>query len=637
MTDPAPAIEAGRPRLGYQPALDGIRGVSVLAVLAFHGGFGWASGGYLGVSVFFTLSGFLITRVLVEERAATGAIRLGRFYARRVRRLLPAGVLTLCAVLLLTRWGEFEGVRDLRRDLVGAGLQVANWFQLTSGRSYADLFDAGASPVEHYWSLAIEEQFYLLWPLVLLLLAHRSDRLRRAVVPALFVVFAAAAPVIAAVWGSEAAYLATPARVAEILAGAALAVLVEPARLGRAWRWIGPAAAAVIVVVTALTPAAGGWAYHGGLPLFAVLSALVVAGALVPGPLRSGLSARPLVALGTISYGVYLAHWPIFLLLDAHPRGLGTVPLFLVKCAVTVVAATVSYLVVERPIRSLHHHRATVPIGAAAVAAVTVLALVAGPTPAPGFGEIAGSKLNAVRIPPGDPGPILNARGGQRRPARILVVGDSTGEVLQRGLVEWAFANPTLAQVEPASLAGCGFVRGGRITRFDYPDRQRCDDLVHRELVERYRALRPDVVVISVSGADTWDRTWDGGDGLRPTDEPFARHLREDYAAFFDAAVAAGVPKVVWLRPPILGISPEYYDPSFLDGSQDLIQEQVEAAVERHPGVVSILDYRSWFEANGWDRDTPSRPDGVHLIPEAAVEVAETYLGPALLDLALER
>src|ERR1700712_3104203 len=143
----------------YQPALDGVRALAVIAVLLFHGGLSWMSGGYLGVSVFFTLSGFLITSLLLREGDATGRIDVARFYTRRARRLLPASLVCILAVCALAAAGAFAGVAGLRRDVLGALLQVFNWVKLGSGESYADLNNLTAGlrhPLDHYWSLAIE-------------------------------------------------------------------------------------------------------------------------------------------------------------------------------------------------------------------------------------------------------------------------------------------------------------------------------------------------------------------------------------------------------------------------------------------------------------------------------------------------
>ena len=632
----------GGGRLGYQPALDGLRGVAVLAVLAFHADLAGASGGYLGVSIFFTLSGFLITRVLLEERADTGTVHVGRFWARRVRRLAPAGLLTLAGILVAVRLGAFAGVHDLRRDVVGAAVQLANWAQLTSGREYADLFDTSASPVDHWWSLAIEEQFYLLWPLAFALLARRSRRALRVGVVGLFVAAAATAPLVAWRWGSQAAYLSTPARLAEILAGVGLAVLVDLDRLRGAdaarWARLGLAAAAAVVAVAAVTPAEGGWAYHGGLPAFALLSAAVVGGALVDGPLRRGLAARPLVALGTISYGVYLYHWPIFLLVDEQVPDAPAALRLAAKLGLTLAAAAASHRVVERRIRHLPHHRATVPTGLVAIAAVVAAAAIVVPPPATGWGVVDTRRLAHVRLEPvrGDLPPLAAADGSQARPLRVVVVGDSTGEVVGAGLVDWVDRHPGTALIAPEALVGCGIVAGGELATMPGDRQDECRRLMDLDLPAALPDLRPDVVVVSVSLADTWTRSWDGGPVHRPTDLAFAERIRADYARWFGQVLDAGVPHVVWLWPPPVRLGHQEVERSYLDGGQDLIERTVADLVAEHPGRVSVLDTRAWFEASGLDTDRSARPDGAYLTPEAGARVAAEHWGPELLALALD-
>ena len=164
-----------RERMQYQPALDGVRALSVAAVLLFHGGVSWMSGGYLGVSTFFTLSGFLITSLLLIEHESTGTVARAAFYTRRARRLLPASLLCIAGVSLASAAGWFKGAPHIRRDALGALFQVFNWVKLAAGESYADLTAVSAGvkkPLEHYWSLAIEEQFYWVWPVVFLSLIH---------------------------------------------------------------------------------------------------------------------------------------------------------------------------------------------------------------------------------------------------------------------------------------------------------------------------------------------------------------------------------------------------------------------------------------------------------------------------------
>ena len=230
---------SGRPGIGYVPALDGMRGLAVMAVLAFHGGMAWARGGFLGVDAFFVLSGYLITSLLLAEWEQTGRIALGRFWGRRARRLLPALLLMVAVVTLGARTLlPPEEVRLLRGDGLAALFYVANWRMILRGGDYFAQ-TASPSPLEHTWSLGIEEQFYLVWPLLMagllagtLAVAARRAALAHAIV--LCAIGAAASTVLlATLYRSDdpgRAYYGTDTRGASLLVGAGLAVL-----LARRW------------------------------------------------------------------------------------------------------------------------------------------------------------------------------------------------------------------------------------------------------------------------------------------------------------------------------------------------------------------------------------------------------------------
>jgi lysophospholipase L1-like esterase len=447
------------------------------------------------------------------------------------------------------------------------------------------------------------------------------------------------------VGGTDAVYLSTPSRIAEILAGAALAVLLDLGRIPSTVRIGAIAASALVVVAMVATPADHGWAYHGGLPLFALLSAVVIAGAIAGGPVRSVLAWRPLVALGAISYSVYLVHWPLFLLVDTHLPTLGAIASLTIKLMATLVVAVAVSAVVEQRFRTARLRPATIPIGLAAVAATATLAVVVAPAkPAelarastgldPQSRPIPRDTVAAATTLPGAPNPTATAIPVPSVPPRIMVVGDSTGDVVGAGLVEWANANPTLAAVEVRSVAGCGLVTGGRFGNAIDDQRETCDRATQEEIPTSLFEAAPDVVVISIAVADTWSRSWDGGPVLRATDPEYAARIGEAYDRFFDTAAAAGVPHVVWLRPPIVGLEPRYYDPSFVDGSQEVVEAVVRRAAERRPAMITVLDYRSWFEGTSLPEDAQARPDGVHLSPAAALRVATEYLGPQITLIA---
>ncbi|MFM7272046.1 MAG: acyltransferase family protein [Actinomycetes bacterium] len=355
-TNPAPTARHIR-------ALDGVRGAAVIAVLLFHGGM--LRGGYLGVDLFFVLSGFLITSLLLAEGAGTGRIALGPFWARRARRLLPALFLVLAAVACYSAFlAEPNELARIRGDFLATLGYVANWRFVVGGFDYWTLFTS-PSPLAHTWSLAIEEQFYVLWPLVVLglglLVARRSRTWAATVCIACLGLGAASVGTALVLWFTTEStvriYYGTDTRIAAILMGAALA----------AWLiWRGPvrrdgarlaleASGAVAVLVLALCwwRLEGRALYAGGLLLCSVCATAVIAAAAhpTPGPIARAFAWRPLVAAGLVSYGLYLWHWPVYVVLDARRTGLDRWPLLAVRIAVTTACALASYHYVEQPIR----------------------------------------------------------------------------------------------------------------------------------------------------------------------------------------------------------------------------------------------------------------------------------------------
>ena len=336
------------------PAFDGIRGVAILSVLLYHGNFPWAQGGFVGVDAFFVLSGFLITTLLLEEREARGRIALGRFWARRALRLLPALFLFLGALLAL------EGVEALR------GREAGRWITgpqtLAVSAYYANwvkalrLFPLGR--VDHAWSLSIEEQFYLLWPLLLVGAFALRATPRRIGILALLLAAASAvwrAVLYAKTGDSQRGYAGTDVRADVLLMGCALAAFsfraTAPSQgAARAAGAAGLLAVAALVATTALARSDDPRWYRGGLTVAAFLGAALVAAAWDGrGAVVRLLSLPPLRALGKISYGVYLWHVPVLQKLQ------GAVPLpeplgFVVAASAAIGIAWLSYRFVERPI-----------------------------------------------------------------------------------------------------------------------------------------------------------------------------------------------------------------------------------------------------------------------------------------------
>ena len=350
-------------RLSYLPGLDGLRALAVMAVLLFHAGQRWIPGGFLGVEVFFVISGFLITCVLLESRERTGSVGLKQFWFRRARRLLPALFALLLGTLAVSVLFYPDEVAKLRGDTLAAFGYMTNWYFILDHQSY---FDEVGRPslLRHLWSLAIEEQFYLVWPVVLALLV---GRLRTGGMVLLLIAAAAASSVLMAVlWNPEAGptrvYFGTDTRAAGLLIGAALAFVWAPWKLresrARAYsvalNFAGLTALAGLVYLHVELDQYRPFLYHGGFALVAVCSAVVIAVAVHPSAhLGRLLGLQPLRWLGTRSYAVYLWHWPVFMLtrpgLDVSIDGWELLGL---RLGITLLLAEISYRLVERPVRA---------------------------------------------------------------------------------------------------------------------------------------------------------------------------------------------------------------------------------------------------------------------------------------------
>ncbi len=361
-TPPTTAPGGSPSRLPYMPGVDGLRALAVFAVVGYHAGASWLPGGFLGVDVFLVISGFLITSLLLSERASTGRIDLRRFWVRRARRLLPAVVVMIAVVLaamLVLHPGEVGG---LRGAVVSSLLYVGNWYQIAVEQSYFEQF-ARPSVLQHLWSLAVEEQFYLLWPPIMAaciaLLGRR--RLLIGVLAGILASTIAAAVLWAPGTDPSRIYYGTDTRAAGLLAGVALAFLWPAARLARAARrsappaldGIGLGALALLVLLLCTVGEMGRFLYQGGFLLTAIVSAVLLAVVCHPASrLGRALAWAPLVWLGVRSYGIYLWHWPVLMLTrpgrDVPFDGPALVAL---QLGLTIALAWASYRWVETPIR----------------------------------------------------------------------------------------------------------------------------------------------------------------------------------------------------------------------------------------------------------------------------------------------
>ncbi|HVF06460.1 MAG TPA: acyltransferase, partial [Frankiaceae bacterium] len=368
------------PALRHVPALDGVRGAAVLAVLLFHGGVAWLPGGFLGVDAFFVLSGYLITSLLLAGQP------LAEFWERRARRLLPALLLLVVVGLLL---GAVTPLNAAPRDALCALVYLSNWRSYATGGGYFASF-AEPSAFKHTWSLAVEAQFYVLWPLIVVYACRRARAPVLAAAGAGALASAVAMSASFTPYGDPArAYYGTDTRIQALLVGAALAVVLTTAGRPRLLTLSGVLGAAVSVAGWRLADGSAATLYGGGFLLAAVGTAAVIAAVvLVPaGPLARALSVRPLRLLGRVSYGVYLWHWPVFLLLTHGRTGLSGPLLLAARLAVTAACTAVSWYAVEVPARTWRPRLPAMPALRAsrvAVAGVAAFALAASVVLAPG-------------------------------------------------------------------------------------------------------------------------------------------------------------------------------------------------------------------------------------------------------------
>ncbi|HEY4105043.1 MAG TPA: acyltransferase family protein [Polyangiaceae bacterium] len=346
----------------YFPALDGLRALSVLAVIAFHAELAGMRGGFLGVEVFFVISGYLITSLLLAEWRSLGRISLPDFWRRRARRLLPALFALLVCSLFASLWLAPDSLDSTRSDLVAACLYVSNWWQLVHHHSY---FMAIERPplLLHLWSLAVEEQFYLVWPLCVALLAR--------VAPRWFLPTALCGAFASALWQAHSfdpaldptrIYIGTDCRLSGLLLGAALAV-VWPASSESRLHSSARACALLDVLAASglalLSFAVVTWTshdalvYRGGLVLIDLASCALIAALVAPTRMASLLGAPSLAWIGRRSYGLYLWHWPIFALTRPdQDLTLSGVRLLLLRVALTFACSELCYRCVETPVRN---------------------------------------------------------------------------------------------------------------------------------------------------------------------------------------------------------------------------------------------------------------------------------------------
>ena len=661
--------------------------MAILAIMAYHSGVpGIDVGGYFSQDAFFVLSGLVITLVLLREWGGTHRIGLGGFYAGRIRRLLPALFLMLICVTVFVSFvappGQYPGYREDALAVLG---YFSNWHFIATSTNYFAM-SAAPSLLTHTWSLAIEEQFYLVWPLVLVGILWLCRRHRFL---GLYVVFAVSmgGALVSTAWMawlyregafSTRLYFGTDTHAQSIMVGCALAAVLTWVRARREDDSLVPvarstAARRILAGAGVAAAAALGWqwthvgsathfAYEGGFLVGAVLTAIVLASvATAPkGPVALALSWPVLTYLGTISYGMYLWYFPVFQVVDEVRTGRTGLSLFAIRVAVDIVIATASYFLVEQPIRRGALFRArgigwaprVRTLGLLASSLVITLGVVVGTTAGSSASfaiPVSSARSSPSPFPSPSPGPGVT---------RLLVVGDSTALTLGNALP--TVGNGWDAAIDEQGTIGCGLAIGPLILDHGVVGAPGapCDSAtpVDEQWPARLEGLvasdRPDVVALLAGRWEVTDRVYDGQwtNILAPA---FQQYVRNQIQLAVEIGTASGAHMVLLTAPCYSSGEQPDGSPWPEDSPARLAaynQQLVKVAAE-FPGQVSVVNLNAMVCPGGQfesviDGVTVRAPDGVHFPyfqfgdPDASapddlaqVNAFATWIGPKLMPL----
>ena len=629
--------------LARHRGLDGLRGVAVILVIIFHSGLDWLPGGFLGVSVFFTLSGFLITSLLINECENTGRLDLKAFWGRRLRRLAPASLVVIAGVVGLASWlsTSIEASR-IKGDAISAVLYFSNWRFIYSGHSYGELF-ATPSPLQHLWSLSIEEQLYVAVPVIIAGLFAVGLR-RRGI--GIFLLIGVVGSTIATmlISGHEHIYYGTHTRAAELLLGAALACLfgqrVEQlaTKPARPWSTLYIVPLVGGIALARFSSVDSSWVYSGALTLFAALSVICILAAVQGGPVKSFLSSSPLVRIGEVSYGLYLIHWPVIVWLNSDRLDLNPTALFGVQVGVTVILTVMSYWLIEQPIRHRKVLRSApmalgtfvVSVVAAVVLASAVLASVTSEvdttpdvlvTIAPTTSVIESSNASSTTTV----ADAMPARIDRTVPLNILVIGDSTAENIATAL---AGASDGTLGVISGGVLGCPLLTVALVR--DRKDSQQdvayCPNNVR---LVREHVSEVDAVVIVAGVANQWAFQYAGSDvWIEPGSDQYKTDLDQFLFNIEEIVALYGLPVLVFETPPVRD------NPKILgDDISDLVRwANVIAEWDAAWHSVKMVPYADALSDPNSADGKKERPDGVHLAADFGQELARVILIPRLRD-----
>ncbi len=630
--------------MAHVPGLDGLRGLAVIGVLLFHAN-ARLRGGYLGVDLFFVLSGFLITSILVAEHRAKGRIDLRTFWVRRARRLMPALLSLIPAIALYARYlAKPAELASLRGDALATLGYVANWRAVFAHRSYWDMFLA-PSPLEHTWSLAIEEQFYVVWPLAvagILVLARRGKRGVQwvcGVSLALALGSVAAMTVLYEGGNTARVYLGTDTRGAAILLGGALATSglaragdPQAPRPGRAQHLLDALGLACLAFLAAAWWQLDGQdelLYRGGFwaTELAGLGLVLVAVRAPRGLVAGLLSLSPLRKMGEISYGVYLWHWPIYVVLTEERTGLLAGRLLLLRLALTLVVAALSYRYFERPIRQhgLLWGRPVLVVPASfALAIVFVLsttrgAVAADAPPVAKEGALTFTPASAtVATEAPDAAPTADAGP----PLKVLVVGDSVGIALG-GRMGWDGKSDNV-DVEQRAIGDCSILED-HVPVHSMAGCPHGNPNCAGSWLEDVKELHPDVTLVVIGGA-YFSTVQVGGKWRRVCESGWHDTYVKGLSALLSEIAPFSRRRIVMLAAYPVG---KWQTPKLNDDVDCFNRTLRDAAAAARAEVLDLNPYLCAGPGHSClmtSHDAPVRPDGLHFDGPGAEDTARWVL-----------
>jgi peptidoglycan/LPS O-acetylase OafA/YrhL len=658
--------------MGYEPSLDGIRAFSVIAVMLYHADIAWLPGGFLGVEVFFVVSGFLITSLLIEERESTRSIDLKQFWIRRARRLLPALVVMLSATAVYVAFFAKDSAPDFRRDVLPSLGYFSNWWQIYAVDT--PYFAASSLPVlRHLWSLAVEEQWYLIWPL-LFTVVFGAKWMRPRISGALLITCSAAIMFTTAlrfVQDNETRtnflYLSTITRSSGLLLGAAVAMLWRPWRKNSLPSWwrssISDAFAitsiAVIGVLMATVHVADQRLYQGGLAATTVASAVIVAVVMRPNGLfvKKFFSQDLFVEIGRRSYGLYLWHWPIFVV--AHARDSSN--RLAVALALTIIINEFVYQFVEIPTRhgalgnwwhnrpqlSAMHRRLPVFIAAVVVASLGITGVKVVGIEARDL-SIDTSTANVIFAVPTTvayasslPAASTTTTTIAKLPRRLVIVGDSQAHSLainKPSGIEKTFV------VTDGSIDGCGiYDRGVGVGGTNGNFRRNFANCVgfEKSWTKSATKAQADVALVVLGAWEVLDLKINSFTlvvNTPPADTMFRTQMKRGIDALRATGATVALLEVACMRPvdskggPVPAL-PQRGDDTRTRHLNDLLRE---IAAPEDDGVFFVSGPKQWCSDSEISTSLSYRWDGVHAYKPGAKLIFET-IATSILQLPVTK